>query len=148
MTNVASVAHYFLQRTIDDGELISPLKMQKLVYYAYVWVLVKLRIKLFDESMQAWPNGPVVPSLYHLLKGCGSSPIDVELLNEYKDEFSVDVLGVIDDVYNKYQTFTAFELVGLTHSETPWKNAREGLSATDMSSNEISDEDIVKFYSD
>lgn len=55
------VARYFLYRAYDDGEWVTPLKMQKLVYFAYVWTLLMTGKKLFNEEIQAWPNGPVVP---------------------------------------------------------------------------------------
>ena len=32
----SNVAKYFLYKSMQDGDLVSPLKMQKLVYYGYV----------------------------------------------------------------------------------------------------------------
>lgn len=146
------VAKYFLLKSIDDGELISPLKMQKLVYYAYVWVLVLRHKKLFDEGIEAWPSGPVAPSLYMGLKKYGSAPISEECLGskkEIKDLLSKlpkEITVVLDKVYEKYMTKTAFELVVLTHSETPWIQTRKGLKATDHTNNVISDKLIMTHY--
>lgn len=150
----SDVAKYFLYRSIEDGELISPLKMQKLVYYAYSWTLVKNSIKLFDEQIEAWPNGPVVPSLYHQLKQYGSSPIGDNFLSfrnekdlaDLKSKFKDGLKETLDMVYQEYMTKTAFELVVLTHSEEPWQNARKGLSATEPSNNAISDSAILDQY--
>lgn len=146
------VAKHYLVRTNFDGDLISPLKMQKLVYYAYAWSLVKGDTKLFDEKLEAWPNGPVFPNLYHELKGFGASPISTDIIN---DEGAVEkkisdlpekIRQIIDYVYDKYSALTAFELVTLTHNESPWRNARKGLEPTDTVSNQIKDEDILKEY--
>ncbi|PJC38576.1 hypothetical protein CO044_04190 [Candidatus Peregrinibacteria bacterium CG_4_9_14_0_2_um_filter_38_9] len=63
-----NLARYFLYRANFDGETITPLKMQKLLYYVYVWVLIKKGNCMFDEKFQAWPRGPVLPSLYKKLK--------------------------------------------------------------------------------
>jgi len=148
------VAKYFLARSNQDGDLISPLKMQKLVYYAYVWTLVRKNKKLFGENIEAWPSGPVVPSLYKDLKKYGSSPIDVRYLgitNESEldsifSKFPDDVKPVLDKVYEDYITKSAFELVAMTHSEKPWREAREGLNPTDSSNNPILDKTILAQY--
>lgn len=150
----SDVAKYLLYRSLEDGELVTPLKMQKLVYYAYVWTLVKNKKKLFEEKIEAWPSGPVVPSLYRELKDYGSSPIDEKYLgvkNEAELEplfskFPRDVKATLDEVYEDYMTKTAFELVSLTHSEKPWVEARKGLSSTESSSRPISDDLIVQQY--
>lgn len=146
------VAQYYLNRTYFDGELISPLKMQKMVYYAYVWNLVKNKNKLFDEKIEAWPAGPVIPSLYHDLKKYEASPIGKEFCDidvaKFRKNTDHNVLNILDEVYEKYISLSAFELVELTHSELPWKNARKGLSETDQGSKHIiSEADIFKAYS-
>lgn len=146
------VAKYYLARTEFDGELISPLKMQKLVYYAYVWVMTKGGIRLFDEMPEAWPNGPVFPCLYRELKTFGSSPISTDFIKNEEDvEKKVSILPdtikeIVDKVYEKYSTLTAFELVTLTHCESPWQKARAGLGSQDSSSKVIEDEDILQEY--
>ena len=149
-----NVARYFAFRANFDGEIITPLRMQKLVYYAYVWVLIKKGIKLFKEKFQAWPNGPVLPSLYQALKIFKNSGIDMnfidisneEELDKLKASFSKEELEILDKVYEKFIKKSAFELVALTHNENPWKNARKGLSPTDSSVQEIQDKDIIETY--
>ncbi len=148
------IAKYYLIKSINDGELVSPLKMQKLVYYAYVWTLIKNKKKLFDEKIEAWANGPVAPSLYHALQKYGSAPIDENFLQD--DDESVqevinkippEVKKTLDQVYDEYMTKTAFELVMLTHSEKPWVEARKGLEPNEKGSKPISDKDIIDQYS-
>ncbi|MBU0580866.1 MAG: DUF4065 domain-containing protein [Candidatus Margulisbacteria bacterium] len=148
-----NIARYFLYRCNDDGELITPLKMQKLVYYAYVWTLINNRKPIINEKFEAWPNGPVLPSLYNILKKYGSSPIDGEFLNlsNEKDlsklrESLGEIIPILDEVYEKYATKSAFELVTITHNEKPWKNARKGLDATQPSKNPLLDKDILEEY--
>jgi uncharacterized phage-associated protein len=151
----SDIAKYFLYRTIQDGDLISPLKMQKLVYYAYSWILVENKKKLFEEKIEAWPSGPVVPSLYRELKSYGSAPIGEEYLGvSSEDEFNkivsskfpADIKTTLDKVYENYITKTAFELVALTHSEKPWSETRKGLSATEPSNKAIPDDLIMQQY--
>jgi len=147
----SDIAKYFLAQAINDGELISPLKMQKLVYYAYVWYLVITKGKLFNEPIEAWPMGPVSPSLYGELKQYGSSPIPEEYLGGEKglEQLLAKLNGqseLLRKVYEKYDTLTAFELVVLTHSEKPWVEARKGLKPEEQSSKPIADNDILSFY--
>ncbi len=147
----SDIAKYYLIRSTVDGELISPLKMQKLIYYAYVWNLVNNKKKLFDEKIEAWANGPVVPSLYQELKDFGSAPISELYLGDensegLKQKFPSDILKTLDEVYEEYMKKTAFELVVMTHEEKPWLDAREGLEPTQNSNNEISDESIISYY--
>ncbi len=55
--SVESVAAYILSQ---HGKL-SAMKLQKLVYYCQAWSLVWDEAPLFQEQIQAWANGPVVP---------------------------------------------------------------------------------------
>lgn len=143
------VARYLLAKANEDGGLISPLKMQKLVYYAYVWNLVENKDRLFAESPQAWPRGPVFPSLYKGLKKYGSSPIPDEYIGDIEDV--VLRLGektkIIDKVYEKYEVLTPFELVMLTHEEKPWKDKRKGMGSFAPSATAIDDKSIMEYYS-
>jgi uncharacterized phage-associated protein len=155
VATASDVARYFLALAAEDGDLITNLKMQKLVYYAYAWTLVGTGRKLFAEPIQAWANGPVVPSLYHRLKRYGAGPIDEEFLAIESDEefeqlaakFPEDVLETLNGVYEQYMRLSAFDLVTQTHSEKPWQRARQGLGPTDLCDGPIRDEDIVEQFS-
>jgi uncharacterized phage-associated protein len=146
----AEIAKYFLIRAEKDGELITPLKMQKLVYFAYVFFLVSKegKEKLFNEPIQAWPAGPVVPSLYQELKKYGSSPINIEDFVDINEEEFLksnrsEIIEVLDKTYENCEKWTAFELVTLTHQEKGWLEARKGLQPYEKTSNIISDKDIL-----
>ena len=149
----SDIAKWFLAKSLEDGELISPLRMQKLVYYAYSWTLAIHKIRLFEERLQAWPNGPVVPSLYRELKKYKANPISEDYLGgdsleqiDARMGLSKDMRRTLDEVYNRYMSKTAFELVVLTHSELPWHNARSGLDAHASSEHQIDDADILRQY--
>lgn len=145
------IAKYFLMRAEKDGELITPLKMQKLVYFAYVFYLVAKQGKerLFEEKIEAWPAGPVVPSLYRELKKYGSSPIDAESFVDITEQRFLDKLGpevknILDRTYENCEKWTAFELVVLSHEEKGWLEARKGLRPEEKSNNVILDKYILE----
>ncbi|BFT94848.1 hypothetical protein MNSC_08560 [Minisyncoccus archaeophilus] len=149
--NPLDVARYILFKCAFCGDLMTNLKMQKVLYYVYVWFLVNYRETCFDERFQAWPNGPVLRSVYNKLKVFGSSPIDSsfsEISNEddliaLKLELGDDLIFLIDKVYEKYGYKSAFELVNLTHREVAWTNARIGLGVGDQTNNELLEKDIL-----
>ena len=65
MASANDVAAYLLQ---ECGSMTA-MKMQKLVYYSQAWSLVWDDAPLFTERIEAWANGPVVPTLYKQHRG-------------------------------------------------------------------------------
>ena len=51
------------------GVTISPIKLQKLLYYIQSWHIAKLdKELLFDSLPEAWVNGPVYRDVYNCYK--------------------------------------------------------------------------------
>lgn len=147
--NPSDIAKYYLYRSNLDGDLITPLKMQKLVYLAYATHLAKEKKRLFSEKIEAWPNGPVVPSLYRELSKYGFSPIEQEYLGSTTEDklthkFRPRIKKVLDDVYEEYAPRSAFELVMLTHQQKSWLEARKGLKENELTNNVLDDSLIVE----
>ena len=65
MVTVFDVAKYILEQ---HGPTTT-VKLQKLVFYCQAWSLVWDKVPIFDESIEAWANGPVVPVLFSKHKG-------------------------------------------------------------------------------
>lgn len=127
------IANYFLYKaeaaTEEDQELISNLKLQKLVYYAQGLHLALYNDSLFTERIEAWTYGPVVPDLYHHYKENGSEGIhaDVNFDPLLIDE---DTRMFLDDVYEVFGQFSAVRLMNLTHSDRCWIDAGIGNEIT------------------
>ncbi len=122
MLNCFDVANYFLAQTDEEaGDLMSNLKLQKLVYYAQGFSLAIFDKPLFDEQIEAWAHGPVVPDLYHRCKeyGPNSIPRPEEIDISIYDE---DICELLNEVYKVYGQFSAWKLRNMTHEEPPWKN--------------------------
>lgn len=135
------VANYFFERSEKDKNPITPLKLNKLVYIAYGWVAGALHRKLFDEEIQAWTYGPVIPSLYNEFKHFKDKPITErsaympdpsypnfdELSEPSIDKNDEDVVLLLDKVWKFYGDKTAASLVKFTHKEdSPWYKAYDG----------------------
>ncbi|KAM3114203.1 Panacea domain-containing protein [Phormidesmis sp. 146-33] len=123
MLSCHDVANYFLSLTDEDaGDLISNLKLQKLVHYAQGFHLALYDKPLFDEAIEAWTHGPVVPELYHAYKDFGANaiprPNDVDF-----SIYDQQTRELLDEVYQVYGQFSAWKLRNMTHDEPPWRNA-------------------------
>lgn len=65
------VANYFLACATSEKILMTPLKLMKLSYFSYAWYLYLTNNSLFNEKIEAWKHGPVIPSLFHEFKHFG-----------------------------------------------------------------------------
>ncbi len=122
MANVNDVAKCFLYLDEqNDGDGISNLKLQKLVYYAQGFHCAIFDAPLFDDTISAWTHGPVVANLYHQYKSFGSNRISLPDSFD-KSVLSDDEFGLIEEVFEVFGQFSAWKLRDMTHEETPWLN--------------------------
>lgn len=140
MPTARDVAQYLLEKM---GPLTT-IKLQKLVYYCQAWSLVWDDAPLFEDEIQAWANGPVVPDLFFAHQGkfsVDSIPEgDSSKLNAAQRE---TVNAIIRDYGKKNSQW----LVELTHMEDPWKNARGACKAGARCTREITLASMADYYS-
>lgn len=130
MPKANDAAVYFLSLSdTQEGELISNLKLQKLLYYAQGVHLALHDTPLFGENIEAWAHGPVVPEVYRKYKTYGDNPIRLQDTDEVVN-FSKIEQEVLDEVYQVYGQFSAWKLREMTHDEAPWKNSPQGYVIT------------------
>lgn len=142
MANVYDVAKYILIKT---GQITS-MKLQKLMYYSQAWSLVWDEEALFDEDFEAWANGPVLRCLF--VKHKGLFKVDSSLLIDYDENLlNEEQKETIDLVLKNYGSFTGQQLSRQTHSEAPWKEAREGIEPMEQSTRVIDKSSIAWYYS-
>jgi len=120
MFTVFDIARYLLHLDDQiDGEGLSNLKLQKLVYYCQGFHLALEGTPAFAEPIEAWRYGPVVPDLYHSLKHNGKAPVQ-PIAGCEPDNIDAATADVLVDVYNVYGQFSAWRLRDMTHEEKPW----------------------------
>ena len=149
MSNVLHVAYYFLSK-----ESMSAKKLQKLVYYAYGWTLAllnesdqEMNYHLFNNRIEAWVHGPVIPDLYQEYKSYGWK--DIPQLHSFDSSlFSSEEKDILSQVWDVYGPLNADQLEMISHKEAPWIRARKGIAAYATSSNAIKDEDIFQFFNE
>jgi len=160
-----AIANYFLDLGAEDRKPITPLKMQKLVYFTHGWNLAIKHLPLLNERVEAWKFGPVIPSLYQAFKIVGGGPINekakdisVDLEGKWKvteptidrnlftspeqDEFSKSLLRRIWKVYGK---FSGEQLSQMTHEPgSPWAMTRQKFG--DVKNLDIPDDLIEQYF--
>lgn len=139
-----AVANAFIERAKAKGiKDLTPMKLQKLVFYAHAWSLVMSDTPLVKDKVYAWTYGPVIESIYHEFKGHGSTNITTpgtelkwdespDALIEFKyvtpqipksDDLS---LSIVDYVLEAYGDQSAIALSNLTHRQgSAWHTVTE-----------------------
>jgi uncharacterized phage-associated protein len=140
MAHVCDVAAFIL----EERGTMTAMKLQKLVYYSQAWSLVWDEEPLFEETIQAWANGPVAPALYAHHRGKFSvSPGEI---GGSPDKLSSDQRDTVAAVLRYYGDLTAQQLSDLTHAEAPWNKARGDLGPGAASSAEITLDMMAEYY--
>lgn len=128
MYNPITIANYFIYKSIDVGEPITPMKVLKLVYIAHGWHLGLRKEPLLTEQTEAWKYGPVIQSVYRAFKEYGKEDIDKVRFYSTRDkmEFSEllsneEDINFLDKIWSVYGSYSGTQLSTLTHMKnTPW----------------------------
>lgn len=127
------VGNALIDEAKRNDERISPMKLQKLAYYAHGWHLAIVNDPLIDEGVEAWKYGPVVKSLYHEFKDLRKGEIDRRGMTfQFVDHRFVsdeptfgpddDAYPLVEQIWKVYGKYTAVQLSNATHAEgTPWR---------------------------
>jgi uncharacterized phage-associated protein len=135
-----AIANYLLDRASAEKSPLTPMKIQKLVYYAHGWHLAIKDQPLINEQVEAWTFGPVIPSLYRTFRAFGDQPILP--LSQPGAEWVVPsyppystlsptieddprrapfTKALLDKIWEVYGGYTAAQLSNATHAAgTPW----------------------------
>jgi uncharacterized phage-associated protein len=117
------IANYFINKGIEEDQQVTPMQVLKLVYISYGWYIGLSGNLLFEEKVEAWTYGPVVPSVYYRFKAYGRNTIDKpsEEGGRIDDE---ETAKFLDKIWSKYSSLSGLQLSELTHrDDTPWKKA-------------------------
>jgi uncharacterized phage-associated protein len=142
------VARFFilLGAAEEEPELLSPMRLQKLLYYAQGWSLVERGAPMFSERIEAWAHGPVVPEVFRAFRDQGSRPI--ESSEGSSDNLTDEQRQFIERVWEAYKPFSAISLSDMTHEEAPWKQARGSLPRGAQCAREITLKSMKAFFAE
>lgn len=150
MVNALHVGNSILKRAFHENIDITPMKLQKLIYFVYRDYLKNTDRSLFDERFETWKYGPVLPSVYNAFKEYGSNAIrDFATENDGKsvrvvaEETSPVFKKILDDIWEKCKGFDGIYLSSITHLPgSAWSKAAEKKN-TYLSDDDIKAEESV-----
>jgi uncharacterized phage-associated protein len=133
-TNALAIANYLVDLSAQSGVPLMQFGLMKRVYVTHGFCLAAFDRPAIDarfDTVEAWKNGPVIPSVYHSFKYNGNNPIkDKSVIMDVTDAgISINTPQLIDEdvrevtrgVWKRYIDFTDMELIRLLHkSGTPW----------------------------
>jgi uncharacterized phage-associated protein len=136
-----AIANYFLAVAAEQNKSLTPMKIQKLVYFANGWHLAIKGEPLINEQVEAWRFGPVIASLYGAFRRFGDQPItgradhtvtefhDTWTISRHRFQPSLDDIpdqadftrDFLDRIWTAYGGYTAIQLSNETHrADSPW----------------------------
>jgi uncharacterized phage-associated protein len=132
-----AVANFFLDLATENKTTLTPMKLQKLIFFAHGWHLALYDEPLIADPVEAWQFGPVVPTIYHEFKHERSGAItsrateldleEFEFVEPRVPEEDLKARLLMQQVWKTYGKYSAVQLSNLTHlAGTPWEEARKG----------------------
>ena len=133
-TCATALANYFVDLANNSNVELMQFGLMKRVYIAHGFCLAvfdKPALNPRFDVVEAWKNGPVIPSVYHSFKYNGDKPIkEKSVIAEWKDGKIVvttpkledkDVVDIANAVWKRYEGYSDFDLIELLHKKgTPW----------------------------
>lgn len=130
-------------------EEVTPLMLQKLLYFIQGESYALHGKPMFDENCQAWVHGPVYPEVYNMFRDFKYNPIEdarFAIFEGKGDELTDEERRVIDLVVHTFGEYGGKVLERITHKEIPWKLARRGYADDILSHELIPMESIEAYY--
>lgn len=134
------VVNYLLNKCED----ITPLALQKLLYYIQGFYYAFLDRYIFEENCEAWVHGPVFRDVYFKYSEYRFDPISV---SDTVDDLNLAVYekAIIDSVIKNLSCYSGKILEAFTHAEIPWLATRGDLPAL-VSTNRIIEKKLIGDY--
>ena len=124
MYGVLLVADYIVKHSLEKDQLISNLKLQKLLYFVQAQFLVATGRPCFSEDIVAWGCGPVVPESYRVYSKYGSGSIP-RVEEERRGIIADDDKEMINDIVDRLADYSASQLTTLSVRQEPWQAVYE-----------------------
>ncbi|WP_313126077.1 type II toxin-antitoxin system antitoxin SocA domain-containing protein [Proteiniclasticum ruminis] len=141
-SKLESAVRYLLMQTSE----ITPLALQKLLYFAQGFKKAFTDTFMFEEDCEAWVHGPVYHDVYHKYREYGYNPIEEGCLSYENINLTDDDKELLDHIILYFGCYSGKILETMTHSEEPWRLARRGLVDGERSERVIEKRDIDTYF--
>ena len=128
------LANNILRRAFRTGTYVTPIKLQKLLWFTYSEFFERTKYKtlLFDEMFRAYPNGPVSVTVKDAFQHFDEKNITKYARESQEKVFIADeklsplLREVLDHIWEKYGSLPEDEVVDESHKEGgAWRQVRE-----------------------
>ena len=141
-SKINTVIQYLLYQCED----ITPLALQKALYYIQGFHFAFYRTFLFSEDCQAWTHGPVYRDIYFRYRDYRFDPIEKTTTFD-ASVFSASEKAICDSVINNICCYSGKILERFTHNEAPWLTTRGDLPDS-APSDRIIEKSVIGAYFD
>lgn len=117
------LSNNLLLRSKQENVDVTPMKLQKLLYYVCVKYVKEIGENPISEPFEVWPYGPVAPSVYYEFKSFHSSAInkfakdangEVSIVDEDSSPILTDCINY---VWSRLKRFNGIDLGKRTHQK-------------------------------
>lgn len=125
-----NIANNILKRAFEQNVEVTPMKLQRIIYFIYRDYLQTTGQSLFSERFEVWRYGPVLPTVYQKFRPFNGKPI-TEFAKDSKGEVlcvtekvESDLRKIIDNVWYCYKDYNGVDLSKITHQKnSAWYHA-------------------------
>lgn len=143
ISKLESAVRYLLMQTSE----ITPLALQKLLYFGQGFQKAFRNNFLFEEDCEAWVHGPVYRNVYEKYRNYGYNPIEEKKLSFDNINLSDDEKELLDHIVLYFGCYSGKVLESMTHLEKPWRVARRGFKDWESSDTIIEKNEIDSYFS-
>ena len=143
--SIFDIANFFLKIVDRESEsIITPLKLQKILYYSQGYFLAINNKELFPEEFQAWAHGPVNEEIYEEYKQYGYQciPEPTTVIKQLPKE----IVDFLNDIWETFGIYDGKYLEEQTHKEEPWVLARKGYEPGARCNNIITKDSMRNYF--
>jgi uncharacterized phage-associated protein len=108
--------------THSNNEHLNNLKLQKLLYLCQKQCLHERKMPLFEDKIEAWTYGPVVPAVYNAYSYRGASRLRKPVSYAVDDsgrqrpvilsQLDEDTAAIVDNICQQWDNGSVFDLIG------------------------------------
>jgi len=157
--NFRAIANYFIKKATNSKKPsdLTPMKIQKLVYFSHGTNLAVNNAPLIDSTFQAWEHGPIIPELYFELEYyknrivsellmlkkvlTNSKDFKFEITIPFVDKNDMQTEEILEFISSELAPSSGLHLALITKKEgTPWSKSYS------KNSNKTIDDAIIKDY--
>ncbi|MEE0059246.1 MAG: DUF4065 domain-containing protein [Acutalibacteraceae bacterium] len=143
MLTARKVAQWFIFNNpeLASGFIDENTKVNKLLYFSNLMYTCVKKDRLISDEFVAFPNGPVVFSVYRDYRYSDLSSLPTEI-PDVEDE-QKKILEIVNFVYGNYSTK---ELIDESHTHSQWKNVKHLIPNNPTIDFDNIDQNLISYF--